>query len=613
MQTGLKTRLCLAALGLVAVFTFLSTHLVTLQAVEHEDWLKRAEADYARKRVLPCQRGAIFDRHGEQLAHNRPVFELVADRYRFEDCNTVINGLAKARGTTPRVISKEAGGRGQPEVEKLLPAYRAHAARVLADHIPGGEEAILELLTFDRSKRRVLARGLTPEMRQEITGALRAAEIRGIDFEEGTVRFYPAGEALCHVLGFTNHAGVGQEGVEATMNTWMEGEDGFREIMVDRHGREIPSYRGATRKPRDGADVHLTIDVGLQTIVEEELELGWRATGAERMGVVLMDPRSGDILAMASRPHFDPNSRRGCRSNFSFSSAVEPGSTFKLVAVAAALDRGVVSLETQIDCENGRLVEGKLTVPDWTAFGTLTVAEIIARSSNIGAYKLARRVGMRGYYDYVTRFGFGQRTGVRLTAESGGFVRQEGVPSDFSRCAYGYAVSVTPLQLACAYGTVANHGVRMKPRLVTRVTGREGRVLWDNPTEIRERVLKPSTASQVTRALRRVVEHERGTGKDARVPGYTVAGKTGTATRYDEDCGRYVQGTYVCSFAGFVPADQPRLVCVVVADRPTTTEVNHYGGMIAGPVFSRICARAMARLDVPPDVPEELANVSFTR
>lgn len=594
-----------AALGVAGVFTFLSTHLITVQVVEHDKWLGLAQQDYARRVTLAARRGFLFDRNGEQLAYNQPVSDLVADRRRLEDFNTVVHGLAVANRSQGGELAKSLRRRGTAALPELLPLYYDHVAAVLSDHIPGGAEAIRARFEFGDRQRAVLARQLTPEMMQEIEAGLEERGVRGLAFEEGSSRYYPGDGSLCHVIGFVDNAGVGREGVEATMDRWLAGEPGFREIMVDRKGRELPSYRGHEKAPRHGADVHLTIDSHLQAMVEDELARGEAEFNIRRCCAVLMDPATGDVLAMASRPGFNPNTREGERRNFAFSDVYEPGSTFKMVAVAAALDLGLAGLDTRVFCHNGSLQEDGFTVPDHGSYGWLSVSQVVAKSSNVGAYKLAKQVGMDRYYDYVSRFGFGHLTGLPLTSENPGLVQNKRRNKlDFSRCAFGYAVNVTPLQLACAYSALANNGVRMKPRLVTKVTAPDGRELWQNPPEPRGRVVSARTASQVLRAMEEVVDDD-GTGKRAAIPGYKVAGKTGTASLYQQGKG-YLDGRWVCSFAGIVPADAPRLVCVMVAEDPHPPQgTSVYGGTIAGPIFARIGAQAMARLDVPPSVPVE--------
>jgi len=599
---GIKSRVLFVALLLVAAFSGVALRLFEVQVVEREKWQKRAEVSYARTVPLPAKRGVIYDRNGEQLVHNLPTFSMAADRIQLEDPLSVMRCLVAARGR--REGDPRAGETVPPAV---MSEYRGQIARVLARSLDGSEADWLARLDFGRRQWVVLQKDLTTDEVRPIRQALERAGIRGIVFEEGSRRFYPGGTFLCHVLGFADHEGRGREGVEGSMDRWLEGEPGFRRIMVDRKGREI--HRGEEKPARNGGNAHLTIHSGLQTLLEEELAAARGEYKLERVCAVLVDPATGDILALANHPVFDTNTRLGERRNFAFSDVYEPGSTFKMVATAAGLDSGVVNLETRIFCHHGRLVEGKLSVPDHSPYGWLTVEQVFAKSSNIGTFQIARMVGLDRYYEYVANFGFGRRTGLPLSSENSGVVRNNRNLVDFSRASFGYAVSVTPVQLAYAYSVLANDGVRMKPRLVDRVTDERGRVLWQNPVESRGRVISARAATQTTRAMCAVTD-DAGTGTRARVEGYTVAGKTGTARRYDPATRQYQSSGFV-SFAGFLPADNPRLVCVVVGENPQTTGVSRYGGTIAAPIFARIAGRAMRVLDVPPDVnprPRETAS-----
>ena len=602
MQTHVKTRMILAALALVAAFTVVSSHLVTVQAVQHKEWLERAEADYARRIVLPSRRGYIYDRNGEQLAHNFPAFKLIADRYAMEDYNTVASGLAVARGVKHRDITRMFGGRSPANLARMMPEYLNHVAGVLSNHLPGGVETLRASLEFGNRKRLVLAEDLDMDAVKQLKQAFAASGIGGLDFEEGVGRYYPNGSGLCHVIGFVDKQAKGCEGIEYNMNAWLTGQDGYREMMVDRKGRQIPACRDHEVPPRHGSNVTLTIDSGLQLMVEEILAAAEQEFLIGRTAAVLMDPSTGDILALANRPVFDPNTREGERRNFAFSDVYEPGSTFKVVAATAALDLGLVTPDTRIHCGDGYMKEGAVEIRDHHAYGWLTVSGVLAKSSNVGAFKIARMAGIDRYYDYVARFGFGQRTGLGLTAESAGVVRATRNVVDFSRCSYGYAVSVTPVQLAVAYAALANGGMLMRPRIVDKVTDNGGKILWSNPPEARHRVASAKACSDVIKGMREVVDG-KGTGKLAEVPGYSVAGKTGTAHLYNPETKAYDSQRPVCSFAGFLPASNPKLVCVIVCSEPRTDKVTRYGGTIAAPIFGRIAARAMDQLGIAPDEP----------
>ena len=601
-QSAIRLRLLVAAMLVVTGFTVVSSRLVTVQVAQHGKWLERAEADYARREILPARRGCIFDRNGEQLVHNRPSFGMLADRNHLEDMKVVFDGLAKARGVQAADLRRLYGKLDEAGKDRVRAEYLEHVATVLADHLPGGLEMTRQALDFGRRRQVVLAEELDTPQVEALREAFSARGVQGIYFEEGMRRYYPMGQSLCHVLGFVDKSGRGCEGVEAQMENWLTGTPGYRELMVDRRGRQVPAYRSSEVSPKHGANLYLTVDAALQRIAEEELIAGHREFGYKHAAIILMDPANADILALANYPAFDPNSLEGERRNFAFSDLYEPGSTFKVVAHLAALDTGVASPSTTIFCHHGDFTDGPVRIRDVGHYGDLTVAMVLAKSSNIGTFKLARMVGMDRYYEYVRRFGFGQRTGLGLTGEAPGVVRQDRNIVDFSRCAYGYSVSVTPVQLANAYCAIANGGILLRPRIVREVRDNEGKTLWQNQREEKHRVASAKACGQVIIGMREVVD-THGTGKLADVPGYTVAGKTGTAHRWSVEKKDYDRERPVVSFAGFLPADRPRLVAVVVCSEPTSTAVKPAGGTVAAPIFARVAARAMEHMAVPPDRP----------
>lgn len=603
LQSKIRVRLIVAAMLVVLGFTVVSSRLVTVQVAQHEQWLERAEADYARREVLPARRGCIFDRNGEQIVHNRPSFSMLADRNHLEDVKVAMEGLAKARGVRVAELRQLYGKLDDATKERVRAEYLEHVATVLADHLPGGLEMTRAALDFGRRRQAVLAEELDAPEVEALREAFAQRGVQGIYFEEGMRRYYPLGQSLCHVLGFVDKSGRGCEGVEAQMDPWLHGTPGYRELMVDRRGRQVPAYRASEVPPKHGADLFLTVDAGLQRIAEEELLAGYREFGYKHAAIVLMDPANADVLALANYPAFDPNSLEGERRNFAFSDLYEPGSTFKVVAHVAALDTGVASPTTTIFCHQGDFIDGPVRVRDVGHYGDLTVPMVLAKSSNIGTFKLARMVGMDRYYGYVRRFGFGQRTGLGLTGEAAGVIRQENNIVDFSRCSYGYAVSVTPVQLANAYCAIANGGTLLRPRVVREVRDNEGKVIWENPREERHRVASERACRQVVIGMREVVDSQ-GTGKLADVPGYTVAGKTGTAHKWSVELKDYDKERPVVSFAGFLPADRPRLVAVVVCSEPMMrNDVKPAGGTVAAPIFARVASRAMEHMAVPPDRP----------
>lgn len=341
------------------------------------------------------------------------------------------------------------------------------------------------------------------------------------------------------------------------------------------------------------SNVRLTIDDRMQRIVEAELDRGMSDFKARRGTVIVMEPDTGAVLAMACRPHFNLDSREGETEgafNFATQGEFEPGSLFTVVGMSAALEHGVIGYDTEIDCHSGLYLDGPVKVPDHHPYGMLSAWKVLQKSSNIGSCLIARQLGRERFHDHARALGFGEKTGIDLLAESIGRLNDSGNEVDFSRLSYGYGVAVTPIQVAAAYSAIANGGRLMRPRLVDAVLAPDGKVIETRkPVELR-RVFSEETARLMRKALANVCTAE-GTASRAMVDGSTVAGKTGTARKTSPEGRGYLADSYVTSFAGMLPAADPEYVCVVVIDDPTTTEVARYGGTIAAPVFSRIAGR----------------------
>jgi cell division protein FtsI (penicillin-binding protein 3)/stage V sporulation protein D (sporulation-specific penicillin-binding protein) len=391
-----------------------------------------------------------------------------------------------------------------------------------------------------------------------------------------------------------------------TMERFLRGSPGFRYTEQDRLGREIVAYRRQERAARDGAEVRLTVDLALQHIVETELEAVVKQYRPASAVALLMRPSTGEVLAVANRPLFDPNlPEKGLADgmkNRAIIDMVEPGSTFKIVTAAAALEEKTASLGTVVYCHNGSFPYGGALLRDHHAYGNLTVEDILAKSSNIGSAKLAFGLGDRRLYEYVRRFGFGERTGIDLPGEIGGMVHPPHRWSKISitRIPMGHEVAVTPLQIAAAMGVVANGGRLMMPQIVRQVVDCEGREVRSfEPVEVR-RVISEKTAAEIRKALTKVVSKE-GTARLAKVPGFKVAGKTGTAQKVAPE-GGYAKGKYVVSFVGFMPADNPEFVGVVMVDDAKAPEQANVGGLIAAPVFRAIAEKAARYLNLEPSV-----------
>ncbi|PZR76173.1 MAG: penicillin-binding protein 2, partial [Chthoniobacterales bacterium] len=362
---------------------------------------------------------------------------------------------------------------------------------------------------------------------------------------------------------------------------------------------------GQERAPRDGYQVHLTIDLNLQNIVEQEIDAAVREYRPEKATIILMRPQTGEILAMANRPNFDLNQRNTARpeqmKNRAIIDMMEPGSTFKIVTAAAALNERKVRPDTTIFCENGLWNFGGRPLHDHKPYGELSVQDILIKSSNIGAAKLALSLGDQKFYEYIRRFGFGERTGVELPGEISGVIRppQSWSKISITRIPMGHEVGVTPLQMTMAMATIANGGKLVTPRIVKSVTTADGKTISEFSPQILRQVISPETSREVATALRGVVS-DRGTAAAAAVPGFNIAGKTGTAQKVDPH-GGYEHGKEVVSFSGFLPADHPEFVAFVVLDDAKTSKPElNYGGQVAGPIFSRIAEKAARYLDLEP-------------
>jgi len=420
----------------------------------------------------------------------------------------------------------------------------------------------------------------------------------------------------CHVIGFMNADHQGVQGIEAQEDEYLRGHEGFRYTERDGTGQELVAYRGEEHAPRDGYNVRLTLDMNLQNIVETELDAACKQYKPKKAIVILMRPQTGEILAMANRPNFDPNDVRtetpdalaaheADLKNCAITDEMEPGSTFKMVTAAGALNEHMVSPDSTIFCENGAFNYGGRILHDHHAYGDLSVDDILIKSSNIGAAKLGLGLGEGRLYSYIRAFGFGERTGISLPGEIPGLVPppQRWSKLSITHIPMGQEVAVTPLQTITAMSAIANGGHLMMPQIVHDITDEKGAVISTfPPVEIRQ-VITPESARELTEAFKGVVS-PRGTAALAKVPGFDTAGKTGTAEKINPK-GGYLPGKYIVSFCGYLPADDPAFVCFVMLDDAQTTPDQDYGGQVAGPVFERIGEKVARYMNlVPqPDVP----------
>jgi cell division protein FtsI (penicillin-binding protein 3) len=553
-----RVRIQAAAALLGAAFFLLAVRAMQLTLLEGPRLRARAERQQSKSMPVAARRGAIVDRLGAALALTRESAAVF-------------------------VRPRELDGTGE---------WQEAVARLLDLHPDEVSERVHSAAPFVWLKRQVTL---------DRSSAVERLGIRGIGCEPSRQRIYPQGALAGHVLGFVGIDGQGLEGVERMLDSELDGEVEALVVGCDARGRRYVADGWRRPLPRVGAQVELTLDSGLQRVAEEELERSVREFGASGGTVVVLVPRSGEVLAMANVPRFDPNQFSTTppdgRRNRAVTDSYEPGSTFKAILAAAALEAAVVTPSDRVFCENGRYGIGGRVIRDAHPHGTLSFTDVIAQSSNICSAKIAERLGPARFAEFIGRFGFGRPSGIDLPGEVGGIVSapQQWRRINLATIAFGQGIAVTPLQLTRAFAAIANRGRLMRPYIVRRVVSEQGVVERSGAPHFDGEAVSPATAAALTSILVQVTES--GTGKLARVDGFSVAGKTGTAQKVDPLTGRYHPRHRMSSFVGFVPADDPELAILVVIDSPTKST---YGGVVAAPVFRRVADYGLARRGVRP-------------
>jgi cell division protein FtsI (penicillin-binding protein 3) len=547
-------------LALIALWIgAISARLYHLQVNRHDEFARRAERQQQRVIELDPPRGTIYDARGRELAVSVEVESAFAVPREVGDARA-------AAATLARVLEVDGG-----KLERLLDADREFVW---------------------------VARKLDPPQ------ARRVKELRlpGIYFLEESKRYYPMREVGAHALGYVGTDNHGLAGLEAMYDKVVAGKPGRRTVLRDaRQGMAVPANLPSAA-PVPGNDLYLTMDAALQQIAERELARAAETLATQSGSVVLLDPSTGAVLALASWPTFDPNRFAAAtdeqRRNRPVSDAYEPGSTFKMVTAAAALEEGLIDPDEALDCEMGGITLAGVRIADHKPFGTLTFREVIAKSSNVGTIKTSLRLSNASFYAMIRAFGFGRTSGIDLPGESPGLLMPVTRWPSLAKAyiSFGQGISVTPLQLALAFGTVANGGRLLEPYLV-RQAGSGATAMLPHPQPVeRGRPISPRTLAVVSELLAGVTA-EGGTGRAAVVPGYPVAGKTGTAQKAEPGKG-YLANEFVASFAGFAPMSHPAIVAVVVLDDPRGT---YHGGEAAAPVFAAIARQALLYLNVRPE------------
>jgi cell division protein FtsI (penicillin-binding protein 3) len=545
-----------ALLWTTAVFGRLSY----LQLFAHGEYLARAQRQQQRTIEITPKRGIIYDRNLRALAMSVPV---------------------KSAFAVPVEIADE-----------------SLAARLLSG-VLGVPQDVLETRMASSRSFVWISRKLPPEKVEAIEGL----NLKGIYFQDENQRFYPKRDLAAHVLGFVDPDEKGLAGIEYELDSQIRSKSEKIVVMADARQRW---FDGGEAQRERGANVVLTLDEKIQYMAQRELLAAIEKTHALAGSVIVMNPNTGEVLAMANWPRFNPNAANSApaesRMNRAVSALYEPGSTFKLITLAAAFDQDITRPNEVFDCENGAIYIAGHRIRDHKPFGLLNVADILAQSSDVGAIKIAVRLGAPRFYEYIRAFGFGAPTGVDLPGESRGLLRRLENWSAISigSVSMGQEIGVTPIQLITAVSAIANGGLLIKPHVVQQI--KRGERVLPAPASLSaaepRRVIRPETAATLRRLMEGVVLH--GTGTLARLDGWTAAGKTGSAQKIDPATGRYSPTQLIASFTGFAPISNPAVTILVSLDSPVGL---HEGGQVAAPVFKRVAEQVLSYLDVPRDVP----------
>ncbi|PLY17187.1 MAG: cell division protein [Sedimenticola sp.] len=544
----------LAASSVVLVARAVDRQIFETDFLQHE-----GQRRHLRVVEMPAYRGMITDRQGEPLAISTPVDSVWAN---------------------PRVLS--------PDAKTLMPL-----AKIL-----GKDVDELRRLLAERSNRAFVY--LERRVNPDLAAAVDELDTKGVELQREYRRYYPAGEVFAHVIGFTGVDDVGQEGLELAYEEWLKGTNGKKMVIRDGRARAVKDVENI-QKPMPGNNLTLSLDRRLQFLAYRELKAAVKHNKAKSGSAVILDARTNEVLAMVNQPAYNPNgSKRGKAGRFrnrAVTDVFEPGSTMKPLTIAAALETGRYKPDTVIDTTPGYYRVGRHQVKDYRNYGVIDVSTVILKSSNVGVSKIALDMPKEDLYSFFSKLGFGDPTSTGFPGESGGQLTppQRWAKIDQATLSFGYGLSVTPLQLARAYSVLAADGVKRQLSLIKRDKIPDG-----------ERVMRASTAKAVRKMMEAVVSSE-GTAPAAAVPGYRVAGKTGTAKK--SISGGYADDRYLAVFAGIVPASDPRLVMVVMIDEPSAGK--YYGGQVAAPVFSKVMTGALRLLNIPPDdLPEESVRLA---
>jgi cell division protein FtsI (penicillin-binding protein 3) len=553
----IRARLCL--LLLLVGFTAIGMKLIEIQIFKHDFWVKYVDEQRKSAIIIYPKRGTIFDRNHKPLA---------------------VSAVHEVLCVAPARVTEVVG------LAKALAPYTKLTAKQIADKL-------------GKTTRKLVY--LQRELDIKTAKEINAKKLSGVEFRSEMSRHYPNGSHASNLMGFANFENKGLEGIEYKYDAHLAGEAGKRIVIRDNSRREIVALAQTVKEARNGGDIILTIDEYIQHVIEKALDEVIRSYSPESASVIVVETKTGKILAMACRPTFDPNKPSTFKAkrlrNRVITDAFEPGSAFKPIAAAAALERKIITPESYVYCEMGTWRYHRHTYNDVHPLGDVPFTKVITESSNIGMIKIMDRLAPEHVYTHIRAFGFGNITGIGLPAETPGIVHPPANWSQLSMSslAIGQEISVSVLQLAMAYSAIANEGRLMRPFVVSRVVRPGGTLISETKPQMVRQVIRPETAKALTRMLEGVIDN--GTGTAAQINGYRCAGKTGTAQKADPSTGGYFRDKYIAVFAGFLPADDPAACIVIAVDSP---QGKYYGGQVAAPVFREIGREIMNHLEISP-------------
>jgi len=565
---GLEHNIAVFLSVLLVVIIILAGRIGWIQFVDGNRMTAKAEMQLRESKMLHSPRGTIYDRSGRELAVSSMTKSLYANPSESKDADQVAGALANLLEMKPEDIKKRLALGGQ----------------------------------FIWIKRMI-----EPAVAQKIQAVIKEYDIKGLGFRDESKRYYPNDSLAAQVLGFVGTDDIGLDGLEMALDKIIKGK--LFEQLIDTDSHSIPIFKSIfTFTPtKQGKNVYLTLDSGIQFIVEQSLDKAMKSTGAQAATVIVMNPKTGEILAMANRPTYNPNQFYKYGDNEWKNRAVtynyEPGSTFKSIVAAAALQEGK-AYPTEIFNDKGYVEVSGRRIKNWNddSYGNVSFLDILKYSVNTGFVQIGMRLGANKLIEYAQAFGFGQVTGIELPGEEAGllFDPKDMRDSDTATMAIGQSIAVTPLQLITAVGAIANDGVLLKPHIIKEIRNMDGSLDREISTQLVRQVVSPETARTLTDMMEKEVSE--GGGNKAAVKGYHFAGKTGTAEKLKDDGSGYAAGRYIASFVGFGPVEDPQVVILVVLDDPRGV---YYGGQIAAPVASEILTQVMRHLNIRPQIANE--------